>query len=107
MIIPLQQNLLIERDENTSKIVETKSGILVSAQAQQDEGLIIGTIVAAPKDQNMLIDKTRPLNDVLLAKGDKVWYSRYSTSKILQEEGADTYDIVAIEDVRAIVKDES
>lgn len=109
MLIPLQQNLLIERNEEVSETVMRKSGIVVPGQVQsmQDEGLVLGTILYAPKDQNMLIDKTRPINEASLAVGDKVWYSKYSTSRILDDrdgfEGK-LLDIVALEDVRVLQK---
>ena len=106
MIIPLNQNLLIERDEKASKFVTRKSGIITPTGQVENEGLVTGTVMYAPKDQNLLIDKERTVNDVPIKVGDIVWYSQYSTGLVAddrpEKEGA-FLDLVPLEDVRAII----
>lgn len=106
MILPLNQNVLIERDQDTSGIVVRKSGIVSPTGQVENEGLITGKVLYAPKDQNLLIDKDRPVNDELVKVGDTAWYSKYSTALVLDDrEGheGDYLDLVPLEDIRAII----
>lgn len=106
MIIPLNQNVLIERDDKTSKEIVRKSGIVTPTGQVENEGLVKGAILYAPKDQNLLIDKSRPVNDVLVKEGDVVWYSRYSTGLVFDDrEGKEGkfLDLVPLEDIRAVI----
>jgi len=107
MIIPLNQNCLIERDEKKSDFVVRKSGIITPTGQVENEGLVFGTVLRAPKDQNLLIDKERLVNDRVIKNGDRVWYSRYSAGLILDDrkESADEFlDLVPLEDIRAIIE---
>lgn len=106
MIIPLNQNVLIERDENKSGLVVRKSGIVTPTGQVENEGLVLGVVIAAPKDQNLLIDKDRAINEKHINVGDKVWYSKYSAGLILDdraEHEGDFLDLVPLEDIRAII----
>lgn len=106
MITPLNQNVLIERDVKTSEEIIRKSGIVTPAGQIESEGLVTGTVLFAPKDQNLLIDKTRSVNEVELKKGDKVWYSRYSAGLVMddrEEKKGQYLDLVPMEDIRAIL----
>lgn len=106
MIIPLNQNVLIERDEPTSGLIMRKSGIITPSGQVENEGLVTGTVLWAPKDQALLIDKDRQINDVPIKVGDKVWYSKYSTGIIADDrEGqeGEYLDLVPLEDIRALV----
>lgn len=106
MIIPLNQNLLVERDNDTSGIVVRKSGIITPAGQVENEGLVTGTVLYAPKDQNLLIDKERAINERPIVVGDKVWYSRYSVGIIMDDRDnheGEFLDLVPLEDLRAIV----
>lgn len=106
MIIPLNQNILIERDEKTSKEVVRKSGIVTPTGQVENEGLVTGTVLYAPQDQNLLIDKERSVNERPIKVGDKVWYSRYSTGIVMDDrEGkeGEFLDLVPLEDIRAII----
>lgn len=106
MIIPLNQNVLVERDENKSGLIVRKSGIVTPTGQVENEGLIIGVVIAAPKDQNLLIDKDRAVNDREIKAGDKIWYSKYSAGLILDDrEGreGEFLDLVPLEDIRAIL----
>lgn len=108
MIIPLNQNVLIEREKNKEKVVTLKSGIVTPTGQIENEGLVYGTVLYAPKDQNLLIDNDRKINDVEIKKGDKVWYSQYSAGIILNDSedvSSDNryLDLVPLEDIRAIV----
>ncbi|MCR4277833.1 MAG: co-chaperone GroES [Candidatus Berkelbacteria bacterium] len=107
MIIPLNQNVLVERDNKTSGIVVRKSGIVTPTGQVENEGLVYGTVLSAPKDQNLLIDSTRAINEREVRIGDKVWYSKYSTGLVLDDrEGHDGefLDLVPLEDLRAIIE---
>jgi co-chaperonin GroES (HSP10) len=106
MIIPLNQNVLVERDENKSGIVTRKSGIVTPTGQVENEGLVYGVVIHAPKDQNLLIDSNRAVNEVAIKEGDRVWYSRYSVGLVLDDrdnkEGK-FLDLVPLEDLRAII----
>lgn len=106
MILPLNQNLLIERDKKTSELVVRKSGIVTPQGQVENEGLVYGTVLYAPKDQHLLFDKERKVNDKDIEVGDRVWYSRYSAGLILDDrEGheGEFLDLVPLEDLRAVV----
>lgn len=107
MIIPLNQNVLVERDENKSNLVVRKSGIVTPTGQVENEGLVYGTVIKAPKDQNLLIDSARAVNEVQIKEGDRVWYSKYSVGLVLDDrdnkEGK-FLDLVPLEDLRAIIK---
>lgn len=106
MITPLNQNVLIERDAKTSEEVVRKSGIVTPTGQVENEGLVTGTVLHAPKDQNLLIDKSRSINEVELKAGDKVWYSKYSAGLALDDRAAtkgNFLDLVPLEDIRAII----
>ena len=106
MIKPLTQNVLIERDEKVSNTVMAKTGVILPSGNVEDEGLIYGTVLSVPRDQNMLIDNSRALSEHVLKEGDYVWYSKFSACKILDDrkgkEGS-FLDIVPLEDLRAVV----
>lgn len=105
-IVPLNQNLLVERDKKASDLVVRKSGIITPTGQVENEGLVTGTVLYAPKDQNLLIDKERSVNEREIKVGDRVWYSRYSTGIVMDDrEGheAEFLDLVPLEDLRAIV----
>lgn len=109
MIIPLNQSVLIERIKDKENLVTLKSGIVTPTGQIENEGLVYGTVLKAPKDQNLLIDKSRKINEVDIKEGDKVWYSQYSAGIILNDKidvTADNkyLDLVPLEDIRAIVK---
>jgi co-chaperonin GroES (HSP10) len=107
MIIALNQNVLVERDKDKSNIVVRKSGIVTPTGQVENEGLVTGKVLFAPKDQNLLIDKSRPINEREIRVGDVVWYSKYSTGIILDDrEGHDGefLDLVPLEDLRAIIE---
>jgi len=106
MIIPLNQNVLIERDQESSAFVQRKSGIITPTGQVENEGLVNGTVLWAPKDQNLLIDHTRNINEVAIKTGDRVWYSKYSVGIVADDrEGhsGEFLDLVPLEDIRAIV----
>jgi len=106
MITPLSQNVLIERDEKSSKVTVRKTGIVTPSGQVENEGLLTGIVLFSPKDQNLLIDKDRALNEVRLNEGDRVWYSRFSAGLILDDrEGKQGHflDLVPLEDIRAII----
>ena len=106
MILPLNQNVLIERDEKTSKEVVRKSGIVTPAGQVENEGLVTGTVLYAPADQNLLIDKSRAVNDRLITVGDRVWYSKYSVGLVFddrEDKQGEFLDLVPLEDIRAII----
>lgn len=106
MITPLNQNVLVERDRGTSDMIIRKSGIITPKGQVEDEGLVTGTILWAPKDQNLLIDKERAVNELHLEVGMKVWYSRYSTGIVFddrEEKEGELLDLVPLEDLRAVV----
>lgn len=106
MIIPLNQNVLVERDQQASGYVIRKSGIVTPTGQVENEGLVTGTVLYAPKDQNLLIDKERSVNEREIKVGDRVWYSRYSTGIIADdrpEHEGEFLDLVPLEDLRAIV----
>lgn len=105
-IIPLNQNCLVERNKQQSDIVVRKSGIITPTGQVENEGLVTGTVLVAPKDQNLLIDKERAVNDRPLKDGDIVWYSKYSTGLVLddrEEHDGEFLDLVPLEDIRAII----
>lgn len=106
MIIPLNQNVLVERDKKQSDLIVRKSGIVTPTGQVENEGLVTGKVLYAPKDQNLLIDKDRAINERPIAVGDIVWYSRYSTGIVLDDrpdhEG-EFLDLVPLEDLRAII----
>lgn len=106
MILPLNQRVLIERDEKTSKEVVRRSGIVTPTGQVENEGLVFGTVVHAPKDQNLLIDNSRPLNEREIRVGDRVWYSRFSAGLAMDDrEGKEGrfLDLVPLEDIQAVV----
>jgi co-chaperonin GroES (HSP10) len=106
MIIPLNQTVLIERDEKTSKEVVRKSGIVTPTGQVENEGLVAGKVLYAPKDQNLLIDKTRPLNERDVCVGDKVWYSKFSVGLVMDDRNeklGQFLDIVPLEDIKAVI----
>jgi co-chaperonin GroES (HSP10) len=106
MIIPLNQTVLIERDEKTSKEVVRKSGIVTPTGQVENEGLVAGKVLYAPKDQNLLIDKTRPLNERDVRVGDKVWYSKFSVGLVMDDRNeklGQFLDIVPLEDIKAVI----
>lgn len=107
MIIPLNQNILIERDDDTTQFVQRKSGIITPTGQVENEGLVVGTVLWAPKDQNLLIDKERNVNEVAIKVGDRVWYSKYSVGIVADDREDHTgefLDLVPLEDIRAIVE---
>lgn len=109
MIIPLNQNVLVERIKDKGKEITLKSGIVTPTGQIENEGLVYGKVLYAPKDQNLLIDKNRAVNDVELKKDDKVWYSQYSAGVIINDEKGITtdnqyLDLVPLEDIKAIIK---
>ena len=107
MILPLNQTVLIERDEKTSKEVVRKSGIVTPTGQVENEGLVTGTVLVAPKDQNLLIDKSRPLNEREVQVGDRVWYSKFSVGLIMddrEDRKGQFLDIVPLEDIKAVVE---
>lgn len=109
MIIPLNQNVLVERDEKASGLVIRKSGIITPTGQVENEGLVKGLVLKAPKDQNLLIDKTRQLNEVNIKEGDTIWYSRYSAGLVMddrEDKEGKFLDMVPLEDIRAILIDE-
>lgn len=106
MILPLNQNVLIEQDKKTSEEIIRKSGIVTPLGQVESEGLVMGTVLHAPKDQNLLIDKQRSINEVEIKVGDRVWYSRYSAGLVLDDrEGkqGEILNLVPLEDIRAII----
>lgn len=106
MIKPLTQNVLIERDEKTSNTIIAKTGVILPSGSIEDEGLIYGTVLVAPKDQNMLIDKGRALSEYIIKESDYVWYSKFSACRILDDrkgKEGNLLDIVPLEDLRAVV----
>jgi co-chaperonin GroES (HSP10) len=107
MILPLNQNVLVERDEDKSGLIIRKSGIVTPTGQVENEGLVTGKVLYAPKDQNLLIDKARQVNDRLIKEGDVVWYSKYSTGLVLDdrpEKQGKFLDLVPLEDIRAIIE---
>jgi co-chaperonin GroES (HSP10) len=107
-IVVMGQNVLIRRDKTISEESLTKFGIYVpTAGATQEEGLVFGIVISCPADQNLLIDKTRPISERQLKVGDRVWYSGYSACKIFDSEHPGEYlDIIPLEDIRAVIEDE-
>jgi len=108
MIIPLNQNVLIEKDVAKTEFVTLKSGIVTPTGQVENEGLVFGKVIFAPKDQNLLIDKSRALNEVQLKVGDRVWYSKYSAGIIADDREGNVgkfLDLVPLEDIRAIVSE--
>jgi len=108
MIIPLNQSVLIERTKDKNDLVTLKSGIVTPTGQIENEGLVLGKVLKAPKDQNLLIDKSRAINEVELKEGDKVWYSQYSAGIIINDAKEITtenryLDLVPLEDIRAII----
>lgn len=108
MIIPLNQSVLIQRIKDHDKLVTLKSGIVTPTGQIENEGLVYGKVLRAPKDQNLLIDKSRKINEVEIKTGDKVWYSQYSAGIIISEDKELTsdnkyLDLVPLEDIRAII----
>lgn len=106
MIIPLNQNVLVDRDKERSEFTIRKSGIITPMGQVENEGLVTGTVIYAPKDQSLLINQSRKVNDVDVKAGDRVWYSRYSTGIVMDDrEGkeGEFLDLVPLEDLRAIV----
>lgn len=106
MILPLNQNVLIEQDKKTSEEIIRKSGIVTPIGQVENEGLVMGTVISAPKDQNLLIDKDRSINEAVIKVGDRVWYSRYSAGLILDDrEGkqGEILNLVPLEDIRAVI----
>jgi co-chaperonin GroES (HSP10) len=104
--VPLGQHVLIERDNEASDFMLSKSGILTPTGIIEDEGLIFGLVLHAPEDQNLLIDKTRPINTIKIEEGMHVWYSKYSAKRVVdwrQRDGS-FLDIVPLEDLMAVVK---
>lgn len=84
-----------------------KSGIVTPMGQVENEGLVYGTVLWAPKDQNLLIDKERSVNEVRIKVGDRVWYSKYSTGIVMDdrpENEGEYLDLVPLEDIRAIVE---
>lgn len=107
MIIPLNQNCLIQRDEKKSDFVTRRSGIITPTGQVENEGLVYGTVLKAPKDQNLLIDKDRAINEHKIKEGDRVWYSRYSAGIIMddrKENQGEYLDLVPLEDIRAVIE---
>jgi len=106
MILPLNQNVLIEQDKKTSEDIIRKSGIVTPLGQVESEGLVMGTVLHAPKDQNLLIDKQRSINEVEIKVGDRVWYSRYSAGLVLDDRDGkqgEILNLVPLEDIRAII----
>lgn len=103
----LNQSVLIERNKKKSDdLIVRKSGIVTPKGQVETEGLVVGTVLVAPTDQNLLIDKSRAINDYTLKAGDQVWYSTYSAGLILddrEEKMGAFLDIVPLEDIRAVV----
>lgn len=104
-LIPLGQHCLIERDKEVSEWMQSKSGILIKDSVQEDEGLVFGTILKAPKDQNLFVDASRPINEIEIKPDMKVWYSKYSGKRVLDWRKTDgsMLDIVPLEDLMAVV----
>jgi len=109
MIIPLNQSVLIERLKDKGSEITLKSGIVTPTGQIENEGLVLGKVLKAPKDQNLLIDKSRAINEVEIKTDDKVWYSQYSAGIIVNDkiEGLTSenkyLDLVPLEDIRAII----
>lgn len=108
MITPLNQSVLIERTKDKDTLVTLKSGIVTPTGQIENEGLVFGKVLKAPKDQNLLIDKSRSVNEIKIKEGDKVWYSQYSAGIILNDAKEITsenryLDLVPLEDIRAII----
>ena len=110
MIIPLNQSVLIERVKDQGHEITLKSGIVTPTGQIENEGLVYGKVLYVPKDQYLLIDKSRKINEVDVKVGDKVWYSQYSAGIIKNDVSSELtaenkyLDIVPLEDIRAIVK---
>lgn len=104
-LIPLGQHVLIERDPETSEWMQSKSGILTPTGVVEDEGLVFGTVIQAPKDQNLLVDKTRPINEIEIKPEMKVWYSKYSSKRVIdwRKKDGSMLDVVPLEDLMAVV----
>jgi co-chaperonin GroES (HSP10) len=104
-LVPLGQHVLIERDTEVSEWMTSKSGILTPQSVIEDEGLVFGTILSAPKDQNLLVDKDRPINEITIEKGMKVWYSKYSAKRVIdwRKKDGTMLDVVPLEDLMAVV----
>lgn len=105
-IIPLSQHVLIERDDVTSEWMQSKSGILRPNSVQEDEGLMFGTVLHAPKDQNLLVDATRPINEIRIEPGMRVWYSKYSAKRVIdfRKKDGSLLDVLPLEDIMAVVE---
>jgi co-chaperonin GroES (HSP10) len=108
MIIPLGQSVLIERDKIKTETILRKSGVLKQANDQlQASGLCYGTVLYAPEDQNMLLDRSRPINPVSIQAGDRVWYSEFSVGYIEDDRDdhqGELLDMVPLEDIRALIQ---
>ena len=110
MITPLNQSVLIERIKEDKKEIKLRTGIVTETGQIENEGLVFGKVLKAPKDQNLLIDKSRSVNEIVIGEGDKVWYSKYSAGIIKNDAKEVTndnryLDLVPLEDIRAIVND--
>jgi co-chaperonin GroES (HSP10) len=105
-LTPLGQHCLIERDKETSDWMQSKSGIFMPTGVVEDEGLVFGTVISAPEDQNLLIDKTRPINSITVEKYMKVWYSKYSAKRVIdwRKKDGSMLDVVPLEDLMAVVR---
>jgi len=104
-LTPLGQHVLIQRDKETSEWMQSKSGILTPTGVVEDEGLVFGTVISAPKDQNLLVDSTRPINEIRIEPDMKVWYSKYSAKRVIdyREKDGSMLDVVPLEDLMAVV----
>jgi co-chaperonin GroES (HSP10) len=92
MIIPAKGRLLIKKLERQEIIAE--SGVYLPGQTLQEEQLFYGEIVGianTPSDE---------FKDFPYKTGDKVWYSRYSSTKVVDDTGAE-FLIVSDLDVMA------
>jgi co-chaperonin GroES (HSP10) len=92
MIIPAKGRLLIKKIER--KEIKADSGIFMPGQTLQEESLYYGEIVGLANTPS------NEFNEFPYKVGDKIFYSRYSATKVVDETGAE-YSIVSDLDVMA------
>lgn len=92
MIIPAKGRILIKKIER--KDIQAESGIFMPGQTLQEESLFYGEVVGLAKEAS------NEFGSFPYSIGDRVFYSRYSATKVVDDKGND-YLIVSDLDVMA------